>query len=73
MNFIKLTQHTVDKKPKSIYVSVDQICWVGESDHDMTPGYPTNIALANSAIAVFESVEAVMQMIKQFDDAKIVT
>jgi uncharacterized protein YlzI (FlbEa/FlbD family) len=70
MDFITLT-HNVGDKPKTIYVNVDQICWVGDAI-DAAPGYQTLITLANGAVAVSESVTAVMQMIKQFDEAKIV-
>jgi hypothetical protein len=67
MGFIKVTR-LFEKKPQSIYVSVDQICSVGDAI-DAAPGYRTLITLASGAQAVTEPVETVMQLIKEAEDA----
>jgi len=68
MSFITLT-HNFENAPESIYVNVDQICWVGH-DGDTPPGYSATIRLTNGSMAVLESVAGVMKLIEKLDKAK---
>jgi hypothetical protein len=71
MPFITLT-HKFENAPESIYVNIDQICWVGR-DGGTPQGYAATLRLTNGSLAVVESVAGVMQLIEKLDKAKAVS